>query len=322
MVDTPNKFSLWALEIFVASVEEGTISAAATRLKASASTVSQHLSNLEAALGTELLDRSTRPMKPTKMGQMFLRRARVILSEVMQAKAELAQFDHSKMVRLRLGVIDDFDADITPALMKSLARKMRNCRFLLESGNSYTLTSDLQSQALDVIVTADLDNAQGWMDIYPLVTEPFIVAAPRGAVDQGGDVQEQLFKLPFVRYSSREMMGRQIETHLTRQRISLPNKFEFNNYHAILSLVADGTGWTITTPMGFLRAQRFMDSIDLMPLPFKSMSRSISLIAQKGAMDRIPAEIAEALRPAIKAQMIDKMLEITPWLEQKFRLLP
>jgi len=32
LVDTANKFSLWAIEIFVASVEEGSISAAAKRL--------------------------------------------------------------------------------------------------------------------------------------------------------------------------------------------------------------------------------------------------------------------------------------------------
>ena len=38
-------------------------------------------------------------LKPT--GQLFLHRARAILSEVMQAKSELAQFDHSQMVRFR-----------------------------------------------------------------------------------------------------------------------------------------------------------------------------------------------------------------------------
>ncbi|MDB9960437.1 LysR family transcriptional regulator, partial [Amylibacter sp.] len=46
MVDTANKFSLWGIEIFVASVEEGSISAAAKRLNSSNSTISQQLTNL------------------------------------------------------------------------------------------------------------------------------------------------------------------------------------------------------------------------------------------------------------------------------------
>ena len=165
MVDTANKFSLWAIEIFVASVEEGSISAAAKRLNSSNSTISQQLTNLEAALGSELLDRSTRPMKLKPTGQLFLHRARAILSEVMQAKSELAQFDHSQMVRLRLGVIDDFDADVTPSLMKNLAKRMKNCQFLLQSGQSYALSEELHARTLDMVICADLEREPrqiGW----------------------------------------------------------------------------------------------------------------------------------------------------------------
>ena len=116
-------------------------------------------------------------------------------------------------------------------------------------------------------------------------------------------------------------MGQQIETHLTRQRIRLPNQFEFNNYHAILSMVADKSGWTITTPMGFLRARRFTDDIELMPLPFEPMSRSISLNARKDAMVKMPQEVAQSVRPIIQDQVIGPMVAQMPWLRDSFRLL-
>jgi DNA-binding transcriptional LysR family regulator len=321
MVDTANKFSLWAIEIFVASVEEGSISAAAKRLNSSNSTVSQQLTNLELALGSELLDRSTRPMKLKPTGQLFLHRARAILSEVMQAKSELAQFDHSQMVRLRLGVIDDFDADVTPTLMKALAKRMTNCQFLLQSGQSFALADELHSRTLDMVISADLERAPDWMEVHPLITEPFVVAAPKGAIDQSGNVRQQLFDMSFIRHSSRAVMGQQIETHLTRQRIRLPNQFEFNNYHAILSMVADKTGWTITTPLGFLRARRFAEDIELMPLPFDPMSRTISLNARKDAMVKMPKEVANTVRPIIQEQVIIPMVKQVPWLRDSFRLL-
>lgn len=321
MVDSPGKVTLWAIEIFVAAIEEGTISAAAKRLGSSPSSVSQHLTNLESALGTRLLNRSTRPMELTSAGALFLRRSQTILSETTQAKAELAVFNYSNMSRLRLGIVDDFDADVTPALMARLSRRMKNCQFLLESGASYTLASSLESRTMDVIVAADLDITEDWMEVHPIMSEPFLVAAPRGAIDQEGDVLEQLLSMPFIRYSSRAMMGRQIEAHLARQRVTLPNRFEFNNYHAILNIVSGGDGWTITTPLGYLRAKRFNADVELMPLPFKALSRSISLIARKDAMNRIPSDIVTELRPLVDEMLIKPCVTEIPWLEGSFRML-
>lgn len=321
MVDTPGKMTLWAIEIFVAAVEEGTISLAAKRLNASPSSVSQQLTNLETALGVQLLNRSTRPMEMTSAGQLFLRRAQNVLGEVTQAKAELAVYNFSQMVRLRIGVVDDFDADVTPALMTNLSKKMNGCQFLLETASSYDLAEALESRSMDVIVTADFDITAEWMEVHPLLTEPFVIVAPKGAVNQEGDVLEQLLNMPFIRYSSRTMMGRQIEAHLARQRINLPNRFEFNTYHAILCMVADNAGWTITTPLGYMRAQRFVADVDVMPLPFKEMSRSISLIARKDMMDRIPSDVAEIIRPLLQEKLIKPCVADIPWLENKFRMI-
>jgi len=321
MVDTAGKFSLWSLEVFVACVEEGTVSAAAKRLGASISTVSQQLTNLEYALGTELMDRSTRPMSVTATGALFLTRAQNVVSEIALAKTELSQFDLSQMVSMRLGVIDDFDADVTPDLLVALSKRLENCRFLLESGGSYGLTQGLQSQQLDLVITAEPMRMEDWMDVHPLLVEPFILAAARGEIDASGNVQDQLLSRPFIRYSSREMMGRQIEAHLTRLRLQIPNQFEFNNYHAILSMVADNAGWTITTPLGFLRAQRFNEDVELLPLPFKDLSRTISLIARRDVLDWIPAEVANLSRDLIRKQMVAPLIEDYPWLAQKFEIL-
>ena len=62
MTEAQGRVTLWGIEVFLATAEEGAISAAARRLGVSPSAVSQQLSSLEAALGTALLDRSARPM--------------------------------------------------------------------------------------------------------------------------------------------------------------------------------------------------------------------------------------------------------------------
>ena len=120
---TPKAASaLWGIEVFVAAAEEGSISAAARRLGVSPSAVSQQLSGLEAALGATLLDRSGRPMQVTPAGAMFRRHAQTILNAASEARAELAMADLAGMTTLRLGVIEDFDSDVTPHLLSQLWR--------------------------------------------------------------------------------------------------------------------------------------------------------------------------------------------------------
>ena len=321
MVDTPGKLSLWAIEIFVATVEEGSVSAAAKRLGTSVSSISQQLTNLETALGAVLLDRSKRPQQVTSAGALFLRRAQTILATANQAKAELAAFNFSQTTRLRLGMIDDFDADVTPALMLKLAHRLTGCQFLLESGGSYALAEGLESRSLDVIVAADLPRTEPWMEVHPLVSDPFVIIVQKGLLDAEKPLLDQLLRHPFIRYSSRQMMGRQIESHLARARISLPNRFEFDSYHAIMSMVAGGAGWAITTPLGFMRAQRFHGSVEMLPLPFKPLSRNISLIARKGTLENIPQEIVTDLRPMIETLLVTPCVDRFAWLAQKLRIL-
>src|SRR6056297_642653 len=108
MAAASGRITLWGVEVFVATAEEQSISAAAKRLGSSAATVSQQLTNLEAAIGTTLLNRNARPVTPTPAGEMFLRRANAILGEAELARAELAMADLSRLTRLRLGMIEDF----------------------------------------------------------------------------------------------------------------------------------------------------------------------------------------------------------------------
>ncbi len=99
MVETTGRITLWGIEVFLATAEEGSISAAARRLEASPSAVSQQLSNLETALGNVLLNRTSRPVTMTPSGEIFRKRAQLIINEATQARAELSMSDMSALTR-------------------------------------------------------------------------------------------------------------------------------------------------------------------------------------------------------------------------------
>lgn len=315
MVEVQGRVTLWGIEVFLAVADERAISAAARRLGVSPSAISQQLTGLETALGAVLLDRSARPMGLTPAGAMFRRHAQTILNAEAEARAELAVADLSGLTTLRLGMIEDFDAEVTPRLLSALAQDLRGCRFLLETGASHRLLDQLDQRALDIVVAADLGSESsdgGWREVHPLLTEPFLAVTPKGRSHAD---------LPLIQYTARHLMGRQIAGHLARQNLRLAHRFELDSYHAILAMVAGGQGWTILTPLALHHAARFRDGVDVAPLPFAPLDRTLSLSARAGVLRDMPGQVAGRLRGLIAAQVVAPAQSQWPWLGDSLRVL-
>ena len=315
MAEQQGRVTLWGIEVFLAVAEERAISAAAKRLGVSPSAISQQLTGLEAALGAVLLDRSARPMGLTPAGAMFRRHAQTILNAEAEARADLAVADLSGLTTLRLGMIEDFDAEVTPSLLSALAVGLKGCRFLLETGASHRLLDQLEQRSLDIVVAADLGSEtgdQGWREVHPLLAEPFLAVTPKG---------QSHADLPLIQYTARHLMGRQIAGHLARQNLRLGHRFELDSYHAILAMVAGGQGWTILTPLALHHAARFREGVDVAPLPFEPLQRTLSLSARAGVLRDMPGQVASRLRGLIEAQVVAPAQAEWPWLGQSLRVL-
>jgi DNA-binding transcriptional LysR family regulator len=90
------------LENFVAVARAGSISRAASQMRAAKSAVSRRLSDLETRLGVQLINRTTRQMNLTDAGAAFLIRAESILDELNEAEASLRDGHHGLSGKLRI----------------------------------------------------------------------------------------------------------------------------------------------------------------------------------------------------------------------------
>lgn len=79
-----------SLEIFAATIELGSFSAAGRRLGLTPSAVSRAIDRIEARLGVRLLLRSTRVLTLTAEGQAYLQAARRILADLNDAEQQIA----------------------------------------------------------------------------------------------------------------------------------------------------------------------------------------------------------------------------------------
>lgn len=319
--DDHGRLTLRAIEIFIAVVEEGSFAAGANRLGASTSSVSQQVTNLEAALGAQLIDRSARPLALTPAGFLFQRRGLAILDEAARAKSELAELELTTLAQLRLSMIEDFDAEVTPELVVQLSESLPGCNIIAHAGPSHENLAALEARDVDMVVAADIDSPADWIEQHQLLRDPYILVTAKDLLAGASDPVATLMGAPMVRFASTQLMGRQIETHLRRLRLAPPKRFEFESNHAVMAAVARLNGWAITTPPGYLRAPRFHGALDARPLPFKSFARTLSLHARRGVLGTLPTRASTILRKLLAAHCVDPAVVEMPWLAGQLRVL-
>ena len=96
--------SLSGITFFVQAAEALSFSGAGRNLGVSSSTVGKSVSRLEERLGVRLFHRSTRSIRLTAEGGLFLERCRRILSEVEAAELELSETRLQPRGRLRISM--------------------------------------------------------------------------------------------------------------------------------------------------------------------------------------------------------------------------
>ncbi len=93
---------LRAIEVFVAVASRGGFARAALALDTSPANVSRYITDLEAHLGTRLLNRSSRKLSLTESGEALFERGKSILEDVAEAEAITASASMQPRGRLRI----------------------------------------------------------------------------------------------------------------------------------------------------------------------------------------------------------------------------
>ncbi|MEM6389343.1 MAG: LysR family transcriptional regulator [Pseudomonadota bacterium] len=311
--------SLKGLEVFEMLARTGSVAQTADALGLSRPAVSQQCKNLDEALGAQLLDHRTRPMQLTPAGRVFLRRVEKALAALRAGQRDLTALDLSGLSALRLGVIEDFENDVTPRLTERLAESMLHCSFRLRTAASHVLHDLLHRRGLDMAICAAIPQPPSYILSYPLLDDPYVLAVPRGTDVSCG--LEGLAQMPFIRRDSDQLMGQQIDEYLATEGVKPPQRFELDSNQSISALVAGGVGWTISTHQSLMRAGRFAGQIEMHDLPGKQISRQIALYASDDWHSDLPGGIADLARDLIEQQVVASSVEVGIASTRKIKML-
>lgn len=308
--------SLRALQVFSVVEETGSMTAAAACVGTSRSAVSQQIANLETLLGARLLDRTSRPLVLTPTGVTLLGYARRILDAMGEAQAELLGSSPSVLAALRIGIIDDLDASITPEIVKHLHDHFPHVELSISSGRSDDMTRQLEQRLADIVLSGQVPEDSLRYEDFPILREPFIVVAPAGVIDASQDMAQQLEQRPYIRYNAGMPMGRTIAQHLRRLRLDYQSPASFDASRSVFAMARNCDGWAITTPLCLLDSRADRDLMQCFKLPFAGCSRTIRLMARRGEFGDLPGNLAQVARVLVGDLIRRETPGLPEWVAQ------
>lgn len=148
------------LRSFVAIAQAGSVTRAAQQVHRTQSAVSTHLQQLEAAVGTRLVERTTRALALTEAGERFLPHARGLIDLQAQARASVQPASARQPV-LRLGLSEYFFPGKLAELLAVLSDAAPQARFELMWSNSAPLRRLWLAGEMDLAVVTSTQPVAG-----------------------------------------------------------------------------------------------------------------------------------------------------------------
>ncbi|WP_374664272.1 LysR substrate-binding domain-containing protein [Acinetobacter sp.] len=235
------KSTIEELQAFTAIVDSGSIVMAADRLGQTASGISRALQRLESKLNVTLLERTTRKIKLTQEGQLFLAKTRRILNDLAEAEDSLQKADEDISGLIRVDSATPFVLHVIVPLMHEFMQKYPNIEIEL---NNHDQVIDLLEHQTDVAIRFGELNDSTLHAKLLCRSRLYIAASPAYLAEKGHPVHpEELLQHDLIGFSQ--------VLHLNTWPVNVNNKpftarpkIKASNGETVRQLALDGNGIT------------------------------------------------------------------------------
>lgn len=285
------KFDLGELQAFVVTAEKASFRLAAEALCLSPPALSRRVERLEAALGVRLLERTTRSVELTAVGQEFLHEARTALAGLDEAVQRVNDQVHLRRGRVAIACIPSVASHLLPRVLRAFA--------VAQPEVQVHVIDESANQVLDAVVRGDADfglsftgSQESALRFEALMRERYVLAMQRGHRWAGrkevawAELAGQRL-VSVSRDSSNRLLLDQATADLPQQPVAW---YECNHVAGALALVEAGLGLAVL-PQLALPAEH--PQVCGVPLIDPDLWRTLGLLQRR---DRVLAPAAEALR--------------------------
>ncbi|MGV8875859.1 MAG: LysR family transcriptional regulator [Rhodococcus sp. (in: high G+C Gram-positive bacteria)] len=214
--------TLRALECFVTVVECGSVTAASVRLHLSQPALSHQLAALENEIGTPLLERLPRGVRPTPTGLAVLADAQTALASADRVVRTGRALADGARGRLRLACVETMTVPVVAPILRTWARKYPDTDVELTEHSSADALADAVVQgASDVAVGPASDRFTG--QVTEIGIEDIVAVVPEGLdlTDEPSVSWNDLLGRPVVHYHPTNGLGAWIDAEAAAREISM-----------------------------------------------------------------------------------------------------
>lgn len=241
-------------------LDSGSFAAAGNRIGLSQAAISVQMSQLEATLGAELFDRSSRPVALTAEGVRIARLAGEVIDKIETIRLEASGAKTSGSVSI--GFIPTCVHNLLPRVLEALRQQFPELQVSVKSGLSGELAAAVKRRELDYALLTAPAVEIAELEITAIASEPYYVIAPAN-VNSESDT-ELLRSMPYIAFNKSTWVGQHIAARLQQRGLHLTESIEIDSLEAIENLVADGFGVSIVPR----RLHAHLDKEKLVQVPF------------------------------------------------------
>jgi len=297
------------LRCLVAVAQERHLARAAERLALSQPAVSKTLSELEAIVGTRLVDRSKAGRRGvqglTAAGEQLLAHALRVLEALDASAQAVAPAAGGRIERLRVGALPSVAPALLPIALARLRDGWPQVQIMVKSAANGVLLDELRAGELDLVVGRMSDpRLMGGLSFELLHTEPLVFAVRAGhpLALKAASVQAVL-GYPLVVYGEGTSPRHNTESFLSARGLVLPtNALQTLDVAVARALVAVSDAVWIT-PLGAARGELADGRLVQLRIETAGTEEPVGLLQRSDAEpSALRAAMAALLREAAREQ--------------------
>ena len=238
------------LRYFLAIVEQGSFSRAASFLNVAQPALSQHVQNMEGSLGSRLVMRGPKGVVPTEAGKLLAQHARIILDQLATAEQEIRGSEAQPVGEVRLGLPGTISEILSVPLLREIAHRHPGVRLRIAEAMSGFVLEWMRRGSVDLGVIYQ-DAGDPRLSVVRLLDEELLFFGPDDGgpacnIPSGDTIRfEEVAGCPLIVPGQPHGLRELLEAEAARAGLSLNVAMEVDAYSNIKALVAGGFGYSI-----------------------------------------------------------------------------